>query len=64
VHHAVRVRAQARARHRIYALGGVGAEQVEPLVAAGADGVAVVGAVFDARGPAPLLAALGILKRP
>jgi thiamine-phosphate pyrophosphorylase len=60
---AVHARALAQARHHIYALGGVGADEAPSLLAAGADGVAVIGAVFDARGPEPLLAALGILKR-
>lgn len=59
---ALRARDTARARHRIYALGGVGADEAAALVAAGADGVAVIGALFDARGPDPLLAALDILR--
>jgi thiamine-phosphate pyrophosphorylase len=59
---ALHARARAQARHRIYALGGVGADEAAPLVATGADGIAVIGALFDARGPEPLLAALGILR--
>lgn len=59
---AVRARERAGARHRVYALGGVGADEAGPLVLAGADGVAVIGAIFDGRGPEPLLAALGILR--
>jgi thiamine-phosphate pyrophosphorylase len=51
---------RAARRHRIYALGGVGAEDAPGLLAAGADGVAVIGALFDPHGPLPLLAALGI----
>ena len=60
---AVRARDRARARHHVYALGGVGADEAASLMAAGADGVAVIGAVFDPRGPEPLLDALGILQR-
>jgi thiamine-phosphate pyrophosphorylase len=60
---AVRERARAGARHRVYALGGVGADEAGALLSAGAQGVAVIGAVFDARGPERLLAALGILRR-
>lgn len=60
---ALRTRDQGRARHQVYALGGVGADEAASLMAAGADGVAVIGAVFDERGPEPLLAALGILQR-
>jgi thiamine-phosphate pyrophosphorylase len=47
---------------RIYALGGVEAIDAASLLGAGADGVAVIGALFDPRGPEPLLDALGILR--
>jgi thiamine-phosphate pyrophosphorylase len=63
LHAAVRARQQARSRHLIYALGGVGADEAGPLMAAGADGVAVIGAVFDEPGPARMLSALAIARR-
>jgi thiamine-phosphate pyrophosphorylase len=44
----------------LFALGGVGAANAAELVAAGADGVAVMGAVLDAADSAPLVAALEI----
>jgi thiamine-phosphate pyrophosphorylase len=64
IEHAARARAGSAGarRHRIYGLGGVGADQAASLLEAGADGVAVIGAVFDARGPEGLLRALGILR--
>ena len=46
----------AEARHAValplYALGGITAERVEPLLAAGAAGVGVIGAVFGSGDPA------------
>lgn len=45
---------------RIYALGGVRPGSARALLDAGADGIAVIGAALDARGPEPLLHALGI----
>lgn len=57
-----------RARQRLgrttalYALGGVDAASAVACLEAGADGVAVVGAVLGGRDPQPLLAALGILS--
>jgi thiamine-phosphate pyrophosphorylase len=58
--------ARARARlspgARLYALGGVDAESARACLDAGADGVAVQGAVLDGREPDPLLAALGIRR--
>jgi thiamine-phosphate pyrophosphorylase len=46
----------------LYALGGVDAESAAACLSAGADGVAVIGAVLDGRPPRPLLEALGILE--
>jgi thiamine-phosphate pyrophosphorylase len=45
----------------LYALGGVDAASAGPCVAAGADGVAVIGAVLQAE-PEPLIAALGLAQ--
>lgn len=45
----------------LYALGGVDSENAAACLDAGADGVAVVGAVLDGRHAAPLLETLGIL---
>jgi thiamine-phosphate pyrophosphorylase len=47
----------------VYALGGVDAETAASCLAAGADGVAAVGAAIGPGDPWPLLAALGIMKR-
>jgi thiamine monophosphate synthase len=44
----------------LYALGGIQWENARQALADGADGVAVIGAVFDGRDPMPLLDALGI----
>jgi thiamine-phosphate pyrophosphorylase len=44
----------------LYALGGVDADSARECLAAGADGVAVIGAGLDGRDPLPLLGALGI----
>jgi thiamine-phosphate pyrophosphorylase len=46
---------------RLYALGGVRAENAAECITAGADGVAVIGAALDGTDPRPLLGALGIL---
>lgn len=46
----------------LYALGGVDADCARECLAAGADGVAVIGAVLDGRDPLPLLDALGIAR--
>lgn len=62
-----RARALAAARPpalgpcQLYALGGVGAHNARALIAAGADGVAVIGAWLE-QDPAPLLEALGIAR--
>jgi thiamine-phosphate pyrophosphorylase len=55
----------ARARvelagRKLYALGGVTASNARACLAAGANGVAVVGAVLDSDEPEALVAALGI----
>jgi thiamine-phosphate pyrophosphorylase len=55
---------QLRARHQaypLYALGGVSADNAAACLAAGATGVAAIGAALAAD-PAPLLDALGILR--
>ena len=58
-----RLRAATAARAPLlYALGGVDAENAARCLAAGADGVAVMGSVLDGREPGPLLEALGILR--
>ena len=44
----------------LYALGGVDAASAAACLAAGADGVAAIGAVLDGSDPLPLLEALGI----
>jgi thiamine-phosphate pyrophosphorylase len=44
----------------LYALGGIDAASAAACVAAGADGVAAIGAVLDGSDPQPLLDALGI----
>jgi thiamine-phosphate pyrophosphorylase len=44
----------------LYALGGIDAGSARECLAAGADGVAVIGAVLDGRDPRPLLDALRI----
>jgi thiamine-phosphate pyrophosphorylase len=44
----------------LYALGGVDASSAASCLAAGADGVAAIGAVLDGRDVLPLLEALGI----
>ena len=46
----------------VYALGGIDADGARHCLEAGADGVAVVGAVLDGRDPLPLLAALGVAR--
>jgi thiamine-phosphate pyrophosphorylase len=52
-------RAVLRPGQQLFALGGVEASQAVQCVARGADGVAVIGAVFE-QDPRALLAALGI----
>lgn len=52
------------ARPLLYALGGVTAADAATWLAAGASGVAVIGAALDGDDPAPLLAALGIRRDP
>lgn len=47
---------------RLFALGGVDAESAAACLAAGADGVAAIGAAFDADDPTPLLNALTIVR--
>jgi thiamine-phosphate pyrophosphorylase len=46
----------------LYALGGVTSENAASVLAAGAEGVAVIGAVLDTDDPLPLLEALGIRR--
>jgi len=46
----------------LYALGGIDAEGAVRCLAAGADGVAAIGAVLDCEDPLPLLVALGIAR--
>jgi thiamine-phosphate pyrophosphorylase len=46
----------------LYALGGVDADSAPSCLAAGADGVAAIGAVLDGRDVVPLLDALGIRR--
>jgi thiamine-phosphate pyrophosphorylase len=58
-----RARARLAPGTALYALGGVDADGARRCLAAGADGVAVIGAALDGREPAPLLEALGILGR-
>jgi thiamine-phosphate diphosphorylase len=57
--------AQFRARlpiaQRLFALGGITANNAAACLSAGAQGVAVMGAAFDAE-PIPLLSALGIVR--
>ena len=48
---------------RLFALGGVDATNAAACVAAGAHGVAVIGAVFDVADVTPLVRALGIERR-
>jgi thiamine-phosphate pyrophosphorylase len=47
----------------LYALGGIDALGARRCLEAGADGVAVIGAVLDVPDPTPLLEALGVLRR-
>jgi thiamine-phosphate pyrophosphorylase len=47
----------------LYALGGVDAASAPACLAAGADGVAAIGAVLDGRDVLPLVDALGISRR-
>jgi thiamine-phosphate pyrophosphorylase len=49
-------------RALVYALGGVSAQNAADCVAAGAAGVAVIGAVLAGGPPGPLLEALGIAR--
>ena len=51
----------ALGRVRLFALGGVDAGSARACLDAGADGVAVIGAVLDGQDDGPLLAALGTL---
>jgi thiamine-phosphate pyrophosphorylase len=44
----------------LYALGGVDERNAAQCLAAGADGIAVIGAALDGRDPVPLVRALGI----
>ncbi len=48
----------AAARLPVYALGGIGADRVAPCLAAGAAGVAVMGAVMAAADPAEVVRSL------
>ena len=59
---ALGVGALAGATRPVYALGGVTAEGAALSLAAGAAGVAVVGAVLGADDPSALCSALGILR--
>jgi thiamine-phosphate pyrophosphorylase len=55
-------RSPGAGRCRLYALGGVTADNAAPLVAAGADGVALIGALLDPAGPLALVERLGIQR--
>lgn len=46
----------------LFALGGVDADGARACLAAGANGVAAIGAALDGRDPGPLLAAVGALR--
>lgn len=60
---ATRVLTAARPeRTRVYALGGVDAGAIPACLAAGAEGVAVIGAAFAGPDPLPLLLALGVAR--
>jgi thiamine-phosphate pyrophosphorylase len=47
---------------RVYALGGVGASDAQRWIAAGADGVALIGALLDADAPGMLVEQLGLQR--
>lgn len=57
-----RARSAVGAASWVYALGGVSAATAESCLAAGADGVAVIGAALDGSAPEPLLEALKIRR--
>lgn len=57
-----RFRQQLPAAQRLFALGGIDANTAAECLAAGAQGVAVMGAAFDGD-PVPLLRALDIVRR-
>jgi thiamine-phosphate pyrophosphorylase len=46
----------------VFALGGIAEDNAGACLAAGAQGVAAIGAIWSARDPLPLLAALGIAR--
>jgi thiamine-phosphate pyrophosphorylase len=54
--------AGGQAAPALYALGGIDAGNARQCLSAGADGVAVIGAILDGRDPLPLLGALGIQR--
>jgi thiamine-phosphate pyrophosphorylase len=56
--------ARASRGARLFALGGVTAENAGACFEAGADGVAAIGAAFDADEASPLLEALAITRAP
>jgi thiamine-phosphate pyrophosphorylase len=56
-----RARSGSDQRPLLYALGGIDAERAASCLAAGADGIAAIGAAFSAD-PLPLLTALGIRR--
>lgn len=58
---AARLRRAAQRPPEVYALGGVHAASVRECLAAGATGVAAIGAAYDE--PEALLGALGVLRR-
>jgi thiamine-phosphate pyrophosphorylase len=49
-------------RPRLYALGGLDAHTAAGAIAAGADGIAVIGAVLSGDDPGPLLRVLSIVR--
>jgi thiamine-phosphate pyrophosphorylase len=55
-----RERSRELARCRLYALGGVTSQNARALLDAGADGVALIGELFDPDAPKALARALGI----
>lgn len=59
---ACRERSTELGRCRLYALGGVTSENARALLDAGADGVALIGELFEPSAPRALVSALGIQR--
>jgi thiamine-phosphate pyrophosphorylase len=55
-------RSEALGNCRLYALGGVTSQNARALLDAGADGVALIGELFEPRAPTALVRALGIQR--